>query len=1158
MIVLHALWSLDSRLLVWSETTDAAGKRKRGRRIAREGPPRHPFACRSDALREAIEIASGELLADGATEVPLVLLLPTAAGAPLPSPRVARVRQAGTPPPRTELAPWLIDAWAFLPPDTLDLLLLLGATEIPEVPDVDLGDSMRYWIEVARRALEQVAQGNFLPFLSLDGDAYFAGWRPANRITEAAWFRALAVAMPPACRAFAQSGDDSFDTDSSARKVGAEHARRSAAHGSDGVAVVPEPGRIAGDEGDSSDSPASIRGLRASLLLERAFEALLDAAVRLSLDGESLLPSARRRRGTDPSAAAVAAWLDALVSADGVMRGDLDALEALRADLSLHANGGDAERRTAGGFRTCFRIAPPPETPPDPRGDVDASTAPVAEANGDEYWRVDFILQGLDDPSLLIEADQVWTNDGGWLRLEPNAEQQDVVQPQEKLLGDLGRARRIFPAIEVALRDSRPTGLELDSAGALRFLRETAPLLEQSGFGVMVPGWWRKPATRLGVKLVVQPREQDADTTGLGLLGLDALCAYEWKLSLGEEEIDPAEFQALAAMKVPLVRVQGRWVELDPHQVEAALKLLDARNGADNGPDDGADSDGMTASEVLRLATGAANGPGDLPVTAVEASGWMSALLDPSVGNESLGDTPMPDCFTGTLRPYQRRGLAWLDFLDRFGLGACLADDMGLGKTPQTLALLALDRERRLGASNPTGGAANTDPEARAAGKRRRPKGKNKGASRDGAPTLLICPMSLVGNWQREAARFTPDLRIHVHHGAERVSGDEFRAAALDSDVVITTYALAARDRTELASLKWRRIVLDEAQNIKNSAAKQTAAIRAIPAPRRIALTGTPVENRLAELWSILDFLNPGLLGSQAGFRRNFAIPIERYHDNEAASRLRRLSAPFILRRLKTDRSIIQDLPEKVEMTVFCNLTREQASLYQATVDEMLARIAASEGIERKGLVLSTMTRLKQICNHPAHLLRDRPDLDGDRSGKVARLEELLDEVLGLGERALVFTQYREMGELLEDHLQRRFGHEVLFLHGATSRKRRESMLQRFQSDDGPAIFLLSLKAGGTGLNLTAANHVIHFDRWWNPAVEDQATDRAFRIGQTRDVQVRKLVCVGTLEERIDQMIQEKKALAERIVGAGEAWLTELSTDRLRELVRLSADAVAE
>ncbi len=425
-------------------------------------------------------------------------------------------------------------------------------------------------------------------------------------------------------------------------------------------------------------------------------------------------------------------------------------------------------------------------------------------------------------------------------------------------------------------------------------------------------------------------------------------------------------------------------------------------------------------------------------------------------------------------------------------------------------------------------------------------------------PTLLICPMSIVGNWQRELQKFAPSLKVMVHHGMERLSGQAFADEVKKHDIVITTYALALRDKEHLAPITWEQVVIDEAQNIKNESAKQTQAIKKLDANYKIALTGTPVENRLSELWSIMEFLNPGYLGSGTEFHKNFATPIERYHNAERADALKRLTQPFILRRLKTDKAIIQDLPDKMEMKVFCNLTQEQASLYEAVVKEMLERIEEADGIERKGLVLATLTKLKQVCNHPAHFMADGSRL-ALRSGKLNRLEEMLEEVIAADDKALIFTQFAEMGGLLRTELQDRLGREVLFLHGGTQKKQRDILVQRFQEERrGSPLFILSLKAGGVGLNLTAANHVFHFDRWWNPAVENQATDRAFRIGQKKNVQVHKFVCVGTLEERIDQMIEQKKELAESIVGNGENWLTEMSTSQLKELFALSREAVGE
>ena len=538
----------------------------------------------------------------------------------------------------------------------------------------------------------------------------------------------------------------------------------------------------------------------------------------------------------------------------------------------------------------------------------------------------------------------------------------------------------------------------------------------------------------------------------------------------------------------------------------------------------------MSAGDVLRVGLGLETTETGLLVTGVTADGWLGTLLAAGGPDGRPTSRGTPAGFVGALRPYQERGLAWLEFLGDLGLGACLADDMGLGKTAQVLALLVAER------SSPT-----TDASAAIAS----------------GPTLVVCPMSVVENWRREAERFAPCLAVHVHHGGDRLGAEDLATAAAGADLVITTYGLVARDIEALSTIDWGRLVLDEAQNIKNSAARQAQAVRRIGAPRRIALTGTPVENRLAELWSIMEVLNPGLLGSANAFRQRFAVPIERYGDDEAAGRLRRATAPFILRRLKSDRAIIADLPEKLEMTVYCSLTREQATLYQAVVDEMLERIASSEGIERRGLILATMLRLKQVCNHPAQMLADGSALPG-RSGKLQRVEEILEEVLAEGDRALVFTQFAAFGALLRTHLRDRFGREVLYLHGGTRKADRDAMVARFQGDGGPPILILSLKAGGTGLNLTAANHVIHVDRWWNPAVEDQATDRAYRIGQRRNVQVRKLVCAGTLEERIAALLESKRALAERVVGTGETWLTELSTAELRDLVALSTDAVAE
>jgi SNF2 family DNA or RNA helicase len=654
----------------------------------------------------------------------------------------------------------------------------------------------------------------------------------------------------------------------------------------------------------------------------------------------------------------------------------------------------------------------------------------------------------------------------------------------------------------------------LNTEQAYAFLRESAPLLEQSGFGVLVPPWWQKPTARVGVKLHVKP--QVGSASNMSLLGLDSIVEYNWQVSIGDVTLSAREFEKLVNLKQPLIKVRGQWVELRPEQIEAAIAFFKKKQTKKD----------MSLGDALRIGLSTESAEMGLPVLDIEAEGWIADVMGRLSQNVPLLDVEVPATFQGKLRPYQLKGVSWLAFLKQFGFGACLADSMGLGKTIELITLLLHEQQKEL------------------------PLGVSL------APTLLICPMSIVGNWQKELQRFGPSLDVMIHYGPERLADEAFTDEARKHDVVITTYALALRDKEQLKGIEWENVVIDEAQNIKNETAKQTQAIKQLSARNKIALTGTPVENRLSELWSIMEFLNPGYLGSGKDFRNNFAIPIERYHNPEQSAALKRLIQPFVLRRLKTDKTIIQDLPDKMEMNVFCNLTQEQASLYEAVVKEMMEKIELAEGMERRGLILATLTKLKQVCNHPAHFLSDKSSLP-HRSGKLARLEEMLEEVLEGNEKALIFTQYAEMGEMLQQHLQERFGCEILFLQGKTPKKQRDLMVQRFQEEQhGAPLFILSLKAGGVGLNLTAANHVFHFDRWWNPAVENQATDRAFRIGQTKNVQVYKYVCIGTLEERIDQMIEQKKVLAESIVGSGENWLTEMSTDQLKSLFYLSREAV--
>lgn len=783
-------------------------------------------------------------------------------------------------------------------------------------------------------------------------------------------------------------------------------------------------------------------------------------------------------------------WLEALFADDPTVKASPAQLKALAASQrawmrNLHVAGDAA-------FRIAFRLEAPTR-----------AQKPT--------WQLHYLLQARDDPSLLVPAGTVWKETGGVL----NKLGHRFEHPQEKLLAGLGYAARLFPPITGTLKGKRPTGLGIDTPAAYTFLREAAPLLEGAGFGLLVPPWWNKPGARLGVRLKVQSKQEQK--TQQGKMSLENLVNYRWELAVGETALTEEEFHTLAALKAPLVQIRGQWVQLDPEQIEAAIRFWEKQQREGE----------MDLLEALQFGLGGQTEQGGLPVDEVAAEGWFADFLERVQEGGRLEELSQPQGLHGQLRPYQRYGFSWLVFHRRWGLGACLADDMGLGKTIQTIALLLHEKE--------------TQGELP-------------------APTLLICPTSVVTNWEREIARFAPSLTTLVHRGANRLRAGEFLAAARGVDMVLTSYALARLDAEFLQPVEWLGVVLDEAQNIKNPTTKQTQAIRKLKAGFRFALTGTPVENRLSELWSIMHFLNPGFLGARQRFRTKFSLPIERYQDQDALQRLKQLTTPFILRRVKTDPTVIQDLPDKVETKVYCHLTEEQATLYEAVVQDAMRKIEEQdEGIERRGLVLSMLMQLKQICNHPVQYLHqgetdgsgEKGGLDG-RSGKLERLNELLEEILAAGDRGLIFTQFAEMGSLLAGYLPRALGVAAQFLHGGTPAKTRDRLVHRFQEDEhAPPIFILSLKAGGTGLNLTRANHVFHFDRWWNPAVEDQATDRAFRIGQKRNVQVHKFVTTGTLEEMIDDMIESKKGLAQAVVGRGENWLTELSAKDLRELVQL-------
>ncbi|BAY97003.1 SNF2-related helicase [Tolypothrix tenuis PCC 7101] len=810
----------------------------------------------------------------------------------------------------------------------------------------------------------------------------------------------------------------------------------------------------------------------------------IDAQVREMIGSQPLVEN--RVMASLP--AGVRQWLQSLTSESAKVSADAIGVDRLQAAMNAWTMPLQYQLTYKSLFRTCFELRSP-------------------EA-GESEWKLIYYLQAADDPEFLVDAATIWQHPVEQLVYQNRT----IEQPQETFLRGLGLASRLYPAIAPSLESEYPDSFSLNPIQAYEFIKSVAWRLEDSGLGVVLPpslanreGW----ANRLGLKITAETPNQKQ-----GRLGLQSLLNFQWKLAIGGQTISKAQFDRLVALNSPLVEINGEWVELRPQDIKTAQAFFASRK----------EKMSLSLEDALRLGTGDTQAIEKLPVVSFEASGALQELIGALTNNQAIAPLPTPANFKGQLRPYQQRGAAWLAFLERWGLGACLADDMGLGKTVQFIAfLLHLKEQDALE-----------------------------------KPTLLVCPTSVLGNWEREVKRFAPTLKILQYHGDKRPKGKAFTDAVKKYNLVVTSYSLIHRDLKSLQSVEWQALVLDEAQNVKNSDAKQSQAVRQLEATFRIALTGTPVENRLQELWSILDFLNPGYLGNKQFFQRRFAMPIEKYGDSASLNQLRSLVQPFILRRLKTDRDIIQDLPEKQEMTVFCGLTPEQATLYQKVVEESLADIDTATGLQRRGMILALLIKLKQVCNHPAQYLK-AASLDKYHSGKLQRLDEMLEEALAEGDRALIFTQFAEWGKLLKPHLEKQLGREIFFLYGSTSKKQREEMIDRFQHDpQGPPIMILSLKAGGVGLNLTRANHVFHFDRWWNPAVENQATDRVFRIGQTRNVQVHKFVCTGTLEEKIHDMIESKKQLAEQVVGAGEDWLTELDTDQLRNLLLLDRSSVIE
>jgi SNF2 family DNA or RNA helicase len=1051
MIVLHAS-AEGGQLLLWGETPangDALPGKRRGRKArgsaAVSQVQASPFDAGAERLGAAVtEAVAGLASGRGAFET-ATAWLPTLAGRPVASsPLIADPPEPNAPP---ELAPWAVTIRPLSGGETIDLLCAC-VDRGTLAPGVVVGKTLAFWANALRLAGALVARQQFLPGEE-SAPAPRARWEPVLAGADAGRLAALARAMPSACRAVSRT-----------------------------AAAAP-------------DTPAAT-------VLSAFLGEMIDHLIRFALPSPAALAQPGRAKVTQFDSVHDQ-WVHRLRSPDGTMQGS-------GAELSRLAEQVREWQRpiavsTAAPFRLSFRLEEPAAAGP-PSEPEDTEAVAVAPSGP---WYVRYLLQGVADPSLLVEVADAWEAHGRKAAIL----QRGGFNPREYLFSALGQAAGIDPRIEESLKTSAPGGYTLDATGAHKFLTEKAWLLEQAGFGVLLPAWWTRKGTKL--RLTARANVKSPAMQGGSGLSLEEIVKFDWQVALGDQPLSLKELETLARLKEPLVKVRGQWVQLSADEIRAALDFW-KNKGEGRAP----------LRDVVQMALGAAQLPAGLDFGGVTASGWVNDFLSQLEGRETLEELPAPDGFQGTLRPYQVRGYSWLGFLRRWGLGACLADDMGLGKTVQTLALIQRDWRQHQ------------------------------------RPVLLICPMSVVGNWQKEAARFTPDLPVLVHHGLKRVKGKAFAEQAGKHALVLSSYGLLQRDFEVFKEVRWAGLILDEAQNVKNPETKQARAARGLAADYRCALTGTPVENHVGDLWSLMEFLNPGFLGTQADFRRNFFVPIQARQDQDATCRLKQLTGPFILRRLKTDKTVIADLPAKMEMNVFCTLTREQASLYAAVVKDAGKEIDKAEGIQRKGVVLATLSKLKQVCNHPAQFLGDNSAIPG-RSGKLARLTEMLEEALETGDLALVFTQFAEMGALIRKHLQETFGKEVLFLHGGLSKKHRDAQVSRFQADgDGPQVFVLSLKAGGTGLNLTAANHVFHFDRWWNPAVENQATDRAFRIGQKRNVQVHKFICAGTLEEKINEMIERKQAIAGGVVGSGEGWLTELSTAELKELFALRQEALGE
>lgn len=934
------------------------------------------------------------------------------------------------------------------------------------------GAEMNYWSVAAKFALELMIQGKIVP-----------GMRPVNQSggrrrggqssLRAAWgpllsegddearFRHLAGAMPPICL--------------SAVQLVAAHEE------------------------------SSLEKMQISILYS-FLTAIIDNETRKSVGdlGRKLNPSrADYRRGSSPLHEL---WWNGLLSSGQPpeIQGSLAEISQLVVDIS--SAGGDQpkveeekqEGHRGGTLRLCLRLEPA----------ENVHGRYVDSSEGIPEWVLTFWGEGVEDPSLLLPAEFIWSYPGRDIEVRGRT-YKDV---QENLLLRLSKAAELSGEVADAMESERPEGAVLRPDEVYTFLSKSVPQLRKNGVTVQMPSRWTKEGRRTaGVKIKAAGWDESRDAAEVSKFGVDQLVSFQAEAVIDGQVLTTEELTQLSGSKSPLVFFRGEWIEIDVKEIKQVLKFMKRHEQGT-----------MAFRELMHLTSDNEKGRhlDGMYVEQVETTGLLSMLME-GESTRKPEHREVPSSLQGTLRPYQERGYQWLASMRKLGFGALLADDMGLGKTVQVITVLLDDIAQ--------------------------------GARR----SLIICPTSLLGNWERELTRFAPELRLYVHHGSDRLHGDRFLKECENRDVILTTYQLAGRDAKELRSIEWDTIVLDEAQYIKNFGTKQAQSVMKLNAPHRIAMTGTPVENRLSELWSIFQFLNPGYLGTHASFRSRYTGTGG--NQLEELAKLRKLVAPFLLRRLKSDPDIRKDLPEKIELKSYCTLTPEQARMYQTVTEDLMSQIGSRDGIARKGLVLTSLTRLKQICDHPLLAAgSNRAGEIADRSGKMERLTELLDLIMDNGEASLIFTQYVHMGELLRERLTHRYGKAPFFLHGGVLKNERDEMVQAFQEGKGSPLFVLSLKAGGVGLNLTRANHVVHYDRWWNPAIENQATDRVFRIGQDKNVEVHKLICQGTLEERIDELIERKKMLSEQVVGSGEQWLTEMTNEELRNLVVLQAGSIWE